>query len=171
MQITKRNLQLLDTPAKILHRDLFHHGIRKHSFDVVYSFGFIEHFSNPVPAIRKHLELLRRGGTLILVVPNIHPTLYGKIEQRISPDTLKGYRHISREALRVFMRTHGVRERFCDYVGVCNFSVVNAAALPLFFHRGYYVLAKLLNLIIIHGFRRHAESRQLSPYILYIGKT
>lgn len=39
-------------------------------FDVVCSFGFIEHFEDPRMVIRKHLELLAPGGKLIITLPH-----------------------------------------------------------------------------------------------------
>jgi SAM-dependent methyltransferase len=40
------------------------------SFDVVSSFGLIEHFDNPKVAVDAHLALLKPGGTLVVSVPN-----------------------------------------------------------------------------------------------------
>ena len=40
------------------------------TYDVVCSFGFIEHFTNFDEVIRKHVELVKPGGILILSCPN-----------------------------------------------------------------------------------------------------
>ena len=39
-------------------------------YDVVCSFGFIEHFQDPEAVIRRHLSLLKPGGSLLITVPN-----------------------------------------------------------------------------------------------------
>src|ERR1700722_7357542 len=39
-------------------------------FDVVCSFGFIEHFEDPRMVIQKHAELLAPGGKLIITLPH-----------------------------------------------------------------------------------------------------
>lgn len=39
-------------------------------YDLVLSFGFIEHFLNPDEIINKHINLLKKGGKIILEVPN-----------------------------------------------------------------------------------------------------
>ena len=39
-------------------------------FDVVCSFGFVEHFENPSVVLHKHLQLLSPGGTLIVIIPH-----------------------------------------------------------------------------------------------------
>jgi 2-polyprenyl-3-methyl-5-hydroxy-6-metoxy-1,4-benzoquinol methylase len=38
-------------------------------YDVVFSNGLIEHFKEPYRAIQKHMDLLNKGGTAIIVVP------------------------------------------------------------------------------------------------------
>ena len=40
------------------------------SFDIVYSLGLIEHFRDPSDVIKLHLNLLRKGGVLLLTLPN-----------------------------------------------------------------------------------------------------
>jgi 2-polyprenyl-3-methyl-5-hydroxy-6-metoxy-1,4-benzoquinol methylase len=56
------------------------------SFDVVASFGFIEHFGDPRDVVAKHLELLRPGGLLVVTVPNLNEsTVYGRLVRRFNP--------------------------------------------------------------------------------------
>jgi SAM-dependent methyltransferase len=42
----------------------------KRQFDLVCSFGFIEHFPNYQEAIRRHVDLVKPGGMLIISCPN-----------------------------------------------------------------------------------------------------
>jgi SAM-dependent methyltransferase len=55
-------------------------------FDVVCSFGLIEHFREPSLILKHHDRLLRRGGLCIVVVPNFRwlPGLYHRIFDRTS---------------------------------------------------------------------------------------
>lgn len=56
------------------------------AFDLVASFGFIEHFSDPRDVVEKHLELLRPGGVLVVTVPNLNEkTWYGRLARRFNP--------------------------------------------------------------------------------------
>lgn len=48
------------------------------SYDVVYSLGFIEHFTNWVDIVAKHTELVKQGGRLLIGTPN-----YAGIVQRV----------------------------------------------------------------------------------------
>jgi SAM-dependent methyltransferase len=52
------------------------------SFDVVYSFGVIEHFDDPRPMVQKHFDLLRPGGTAIITVPHFGAG-YGWLARRL----------------------------------------------------------------------------------------
>jgi len=40
------------------------------SFDIVLSFGLIEHFNDPVPMLRTMKSALRKGGCMITIIPN-----------------------------------------------------------------------------------------------------
>lgn len=39
-------------------------------FDVVSSFGFVEHFDDPPAMARRHFDLVKPGGTVVLGIPN-----------------------------------------------------------------------------------------------------
>jgi L-malate glycosyltransferase len=48
---------------------------KKGNFDIVCSFGFIEHFTNYLEVIEKHAELVKENGYLILEAPNMRGLL------------------------------------------------------------------------------------------------
>ncbi len=63
-------------------------------FDVVVSMGVAEHFSDPTEAISMHLKLLKRGGKLIIAIPNYsNNSLYGKAQKLFGheEELLKGH--------------------------------------------------------------------------------
>ena len=67
---TKENLAINNIDnSQIYHSDINYINTDL-KYDVVYSLGFIEHFSDPEPIIRKHIELLQPKGKLIITVPN-----------------------------------------------------------------------------------------------------
>lgn len=68
---TQKNFQLLNIDGAVYHNDLFSSDLKIPSFDIVYSMGFIEHFSDLTEVIGKHLALLKPGGILILGIPNL----------------------------------------------------------------------------------------------------
>jgi 2-polyprenyl-3-methyl-5-hydroxy-6-metoxy-1,4-benzoquinol methylase len=53
---------------EIINNDFF--AVTDRQFDVVASFGFVEHFTNLTEVIRRHVELMRPGGYLVLSVPH-----------------------------------------------------------------------------------------------------
>lgn len=58
------------------------------SFDVVYSLGVIEHFRDPRPIVRRHVELARPGGVVIITVPN-YRGIYGRIQKALDAPNLE----------------------------------------------------------------------------------
>lgn len=83
---TRRLLQAQGINGEVIHGDLF--AYRPPSvelrWDVVASVGLIEHFTDTVEVIQKHLNLLKPGGYLVLVIPN-HQGLYGRILKTMNP--------------------------------------------------------------------------------------
>lgn len=77
----------LRVEARLEQGDFFDSTLPKGSFDIVTSFGFIEHFDDPTPAIDKHLELLAPGGVALITVPN-YGGIYGRLQQRLDPENL-----------------------------------------------------------------------------------
>ncbi len=46
------------------------------TFDIVISFGFVEHFDDPRPVIKRHIEFCRPGGYVAIVIPNLQGVYY-----------------------------------------------------------------------------------------------
>lgn len=55
-------------------------------FDVVMSFGFVEHFDDPCEVVARHLEWLRPGGLLVIGVPNF-TGVHGWMQRAVGPET------------------------------------------------------------------------------------
>ncbi len=69
---------------RVFEQDLFGDLSAIPSFDIVFSLGFIEHFDDPLPAVAKHLELVKPGGILLLGVPNLGG-IYKTVLRRAAP--------------------------------------------------------------------------------------
>jgi 2-polyprenyl-3-methyl-5-hydroxy-6-metoxy-1,4-benzoquinol methylase len=67
--------------------DVFQTSFSPGSFDLVYSNGLIEHFEDPCPIVRKHVELAKPGGRILVLVPN-YGGVYGRIQRRLDPENL-----------------------------------------------------------------------------------
>ena len=80
----------LGVPADLRCEDLFAPTFPPGQFDLVYSAGVIEHFEDPAPAVRKHVELARPGGVALLTVPN-YAGVYGRIQRWFDPENLAAH--------------------------------------------------------------------------------
>jgi 2-polyprenyl-3-methyl-5-hydroxy-6-metoxy-1,4-benzoquinol methylase len=69
-------------------QDIFKHQLPPASFDVVTSFGIIEHFDDPRPVVQKHLDLLKPGGVALITVPN-YGGVYGSLQRWCDAPNLK----------------------------------------------------------------------------------
>lgn len=67
--------------------DLFNNVLPKRHFDAVASFGFIEHFDDPVEAVRMHAELLAPGGVAIITIPH-YGGIYGRMQAEFDASNL-----------------------------------------------------------------------------------
>lgn len=54
---------------EMIQTDLFNHQIEK-QYDIVFSLGFVEHFSDYNKVLDTHYAYLKPGGTLLIMVPN-----------------------------------------------------------------------------------------------------
>lgn len=166
---TKKNLHLLGIRADIRNEDLFRTTFNAQSFSTVFSFGLIEHFRNPAAVLRKHVQLLKRDGALVIVVPNLQSPIYallqklfGRYEQHIHvPYTL--------DKLRAVCASAGITTRITQYIGVCNFNLINPSRLPRALRSVYWACGIwcnwLLTLLLLGR-----ETALFSPYLIFIGR-
>jgi len=68
----KENFELLGISVTVFCRDVLESDLSDiPRFDLVYSLGLIEHFGDPLPMIRKHVELAKPGGVIVIGLPNL----------------------------------------------------------------------------------------------------
>ncbi len=60
-------------------------------YDIVCSFGFIEHFDDWEAVINKHLDMTRKGGICIIEVPNLNSSIYKFLYRTIEPEVLDNH--------------------------------------------------------------------------------
>lgn len=68
----------------ILERDLFNY-VPEQQYDLVLSFGLIEHFNDTADIINRHIQFVKPGGTLFITLPNFR-ALNGWFQKRFDPD-------------------------------------------------------------------------------------
>lgn len=67
---TVKNFEYLNIDGQVYHADIFSKELDLPQFDIVFSMGFIEHFTDLKLVVGKHLQLLKPGGMLMLGIPN-----------------------------------------------------------------------------------------------------
>lgn len=96
----------------------------RESFDIVMSMSFIEHFQDSAAVIRAHVELLKPGGHLVVIAPNlsgVNRRLYGFF----NPEDLAAH-NLAITNLKAFRRLFDclpVAPLFCDAYGVFTFQL------------------------------------------------
>jgi SAM-dependent methyltransferase len=96
---TERHLSAEGVDATLIHADLFEYEPPPDQrWDVVASVGFVEHFSDSTPAIRRHVDLLRPGGFLVLTIPN-HHGLNGRLMRLVDPQGYQRHNRMSCDEL------------------------------------------------------------------------
>lgn len=163
-------------PDNCIHADFFSKTFQeqyRESFDVVYSYGFIEHFTDTEDVIAGHVNLLRPGGRLIVSVPNLRGfnRLLMSVFNKENLDIHNLDLMLKPRFRRAFARPD-LAPLHCDYYG--TFSIYLAFAgegsplrLPL---SALYKVQPLLNLCFrsLLG-RRGAESALFSPHLIFVG--
>lgn len=163
-------------PDNVIHADFLSdefHKQYKGCFDIVVSRGFIEHFTDVEDIIKKHLNLLTKGGYLIVSIPNLRGANY--ILTWIFNRELISMHNINIMQKRVFSQLFD-KERLltllCDYYGTFNFLLFNTKKnSPMRFVLSFcHKLQLILNVVFHLMFKdKGAESRLFSPYLIFIG--
>lgn len=170
MAATLKNLKALNVAyGEILCGDFF--SIEPEArFDVVMSFGFIEHFNDPDAVIDRHLAWLKPGGTLVLGVPNFRG-IYGPIQRMLDKAILDAHNLdvMSLDYLGKAAAGRGLEVRFLRYIG----SFEPALPIPPRRTRNPLLLAMKLALRVARRIRRlkifdNMNNAIISSYMLMV---
>jgi len=108
---------LTSDAIEIIETDLFQYQ-SGNPYDLVYSFGLIEHFEDPKPVIEKHVQLLQKGGILYLTLPNFRG-VNGWIQKTLDPENLAKHnlKTMDLSLLNRYMVDLGLEVLECRYIG------------------------------------------------------
>lgn len=84
---TRRLLKALGIPGDIRCENALQTTFDVCSFDLVYSFGLIEHFDDPRPIVQAHVALAKPGGRIVIAVPH-YGGIYGRLQRWFDPGNL-----------------------------------------------------------------------------------
>lgn len=138
------------------------------AFDVVVSFGVLEHFKDTTACIAAFSKFLKPGGLLITNIPNLCG-LNGLIQKMINRPIFDIHILFNTNALMQAHRINGLRVISCDYFLFANLGVLNFENLKgSLFYTGAARLRSLINKvawICERAFPVLKPNRWSSPYI------
>ena len=105
----------------IHNRDIFSDLSDLPRFDIVFSMGFIEHFSDLDAIVGKHVKMLKKTGILILGVPN-YRGIYHAVLKKLAPQKLSMHNLETMDIKRweSFEKKYGLETEFKSYIGGFN---------------------------------------------------
>lgn len=123
--IAKKNFACFNIKtSKIYHQDIFSNNI-KEQFDVVFSGGFVEHFSDLRLVIDTHIKYLKNKGYLIITVPNFHSRFYRTLQKYLNKKDYHSHQPLSREEIRNNI-PNDFDIKYLGYVGPLDFGILQS---------------------------------------------
>ncbi len=113
---TLDNLSLAGVQAHIMRGDFMNVFLRKNNYDVVFSAGFIEHFSKPYRVVEKKLSLVKPGGELLTTVPNF-AGFFGMVRKIMNRELYDRHVVITLDHLRQIYSRLGLKSIDVGYFG------------------------------------------------------
>jgi 2-polyprenyl-3-methyl-5-hydroxy-6-metoxy-1,4-benzoquinol methylase len=159
-------------PGDVLDPELINQ--HRESFDIVMSMSFIEHFENTAAIVQAHVDLLKPGGTLVIIAPNLsglNRQMYGFFNPKdLAAHNLK-ITNVS--AFRELFHDLPVEPLFCDAYGVFSFQLYKPV--PGTLRAKILRIGKVMQqgINIMHHALRGDTGRGLDgtcPYLLYVGR-
>lgn len=132
--------------------------------DILVSFGFLEHFKEPAKILEKWIQVLKPGGLVISIIPNLF-SFNAAIFKRFDPDFWDMHIAYSPESLEAFHTSIGLTPlKTADYTGKYNIHMLipwekienkiqNRSIFKTIKYTANYGLGNLLQLLPSHGLR------------------
>lgn len=136
------------------------------NFDVVCSFGFIEHFKTWKKILKRHVDLTKKNGTILIEVPNINSPLYKFLYEILDPIVLNNHvmEVMNLEGISAAFENENCLVESKRYLGGFYFRFVTKHGL---FHK---ILALAINLILGPLFILLLPKRIYSRYMGVVAK-
>ena len=95
-------------------------------YDIVCSFGFIEHFEDWPEALSRHVGLIKAGGHIMIDVPNLKSPLYYLLYKILEPRVLKNHylSVMNIDAISDVLEKNGCTVKTATYLGYFYFRFV-----------------------------------------------
>ena len=146
---------------------------QKNKYDIVFSRGFIEHFDTVKSVVQNHINMLKVGGYIVIIIPQIS-SLNGYIARFFNIDSYKVHNIsiMNKDSFTNLFPYSQLEHVYCDYVGIGSIGLFNTNT------RWKYILYRVLLLLqrpvdfLLRVFvpKNILNNKYTSPYLLFIGK-
>lgn len=165
------NLRRAGVKGTILYEDIFETSLEENSFDIVYSMGLIEHFKDPTDIIDAHIKLVKKGGIVIITIPNYNiDSLYFHLSRILGIDKKLLDTHnvdlmIKKNVIKNFDKKN-LKKLMIDYFGPIDISLIftGIKATPILY------LSHIINQLIGYSTFFIKNSKYFSPYLVIMVK-
>lgn len=158
---------LKENDIEIIEADLFNYQPQQR-YDIVSSFGLIEHFADTKDIISRHISFLKPGGTLFITLPNFR-SVNGWVQKTFDPENYAKH-NINCMDIDLLKRTaselglHHINVRYYGGYSIWLENKEKKSTLTRLFIKSLWYAGKIPTKLL--GF----ESRLLSPYIVLKAK-
>jgi SAM-dependent methyltransferase len=154
---------LNDDDINIIETDLFKYKPEQ-TYDLVLSCGLIEHFVDTADIIKRHIDFVKPGGTLLITLPNFK-SVNGWFQEKFDPENYKihNIECMDPVLLASICKAEGLHVLKASYYG--NFSIwledeKNKPLQVRLFKKAAWIAGKMFTKLLPFN------SKQLSPYII-----
>lgn len=138
-------------------------------FDLVVSFGVVEHFQDTAGCLKACSAFVKPGGQLLSLIPNMNGII-GFLQKIIARDVYDVHVPLSKKQFAAAHQQAKLNLNNCDYFMTMNLNVVNLGSfspnyLNKFIQRSFSSLSKLTWILEKYGIKI-PKSSLTSPYII-----
>lgn len=176
-RLAEVNLSARRTSGHIVQGDFFSYAATTADrFDVVISFGFIEHFSDTAGVLGLMRGLLTNGGLLIATIPN-WASLYGPLQRIVDRQVLDMHVIMKPDDLAAHARSAGLQDIQVGFVGgVSGFGLLHFAHVrwlqgtpSRYLGRGFAQLDGVIR-AVLGPLGLNRNQARTSPYVYVVGR-
>jgi 2-polyprenyl-3-methyl-5-hydroxy-6-metoxy-1,4-benzoquinol methylase len=167
-------LKHYNIPGEISCADLFSPPVEMlGKFDVVISFGVVEHFENTSNCLKSCAAFVKSGGILVTLVPNI-PSIIGLIQKRVDRAVYDVHVPLTKKMFRAAHQNAELDLQSCDYFMSINLNVVSSGSFsshPLnsYLRHALSIVSKIC--WILENFSiKLPKNKFTSPYLIAVAK-
>lgn len=174
-ELARRILDAAGVQGAIHHADLFAPPADLlDRFDVVFSYGLVEHFQDTAACLCAVSRFVKPGGLIVTIIPNMCGTI-GWLQRKLNEKVYRVHVPLDCDDLRAAHEEAGLGVTRCDYLLSVNFGVISLQGVDTRSPRGFLKRIALAGLaratFLIWAVERMlgaelGKGRRFSPYIV-----